>query len=95
MSHHIPLLQLSAGAPSPLGASRVKQGENGWNFAVFAPDASAMTLCLFTPDTEELLGEIPFSARTGDIWHLAVQGINDGSLYALKAGGEPGSWPAF
>ena len=88
MSHHIPLLQLSAGAPSPLGASRVKQGENGWNFAVFAPDASAMTLCLFTPDTEELLGEIPFSARTGDIWHLAVQGINDGSLYALKAGGE-------
>ena len=71
----------------PLGASGIEQEENGWNFAVFAPDATALTLCLFTPDTEEPLGEIPFSARTGDIWHLAVQGITAGTLYALKAAG--------
>ncbi|GAB2914693.1 glycogen debranching protein GlgX [Rheinheimera gaetbuli] len=94
MSHQIALLKLDTGHSSPLGASRVCAGgalddnaPTGWNFAVFAPDASALFLCLFAPDTEELLAEIAFTGRTGAIWHLAVQGISDGTLYALKADG--------
>ena len=89
MSNHIPLLKLSAGTASPLGASCLQQqaGQGVWNFAVFAPDATALTLCLYQPDTEELLGELAFSARTGEIWHLQVSGIEDGTLYGLKADG--------
>jgi isoamylase len=88
MSNHIPLLKLSAGTASPLGASCLQQAGPGvWNFAVFAPDATALTLCLYQPDTEELLGELAFSARTGEVWHLQVSGIEEGTLYGLKADG--------
>ena len=89
MSHHIALLKLAVGAPSPLGASLVTADDDAqcWNFAVFAPDAGRLTLCLYQPDTEELLAEVDFSARTGGIWHLQVAGIAQGTLYALKADG--------
>ena len=93
MSYHIPLLTMSVGSAAPLGATCLRSEpvadsvEQVWNFAVFAPDASALTLCLYQPDTEELLGELAFSGRTGDIWHLQVSGIAEGSLYALKASG--------
>ncbi len=89
MSHHIPLLKLSHGNAAPFGAALLHDDTDSscWNFAVFAPDASALTLCLFQPDTEELLGEISFSGRTGSVWHLQVAGIIPGTLYALKAAG--------
>lgn len=74
----------AVGKPAPLGPSRQ---DDGWNFAVFAPDATALTLCLYCADTEEPLAELPFTARTGDIWHLAVAGVATGTLYGLKAGG--------
>ena len=47
MSHHIALLKLAVGAPGPLGASIVMADDDAqcWNFAVFAPDASKVTLC--------------------------------------------------
>jgi len=79
------LLKMSVGQPTPLGATKLALHD--WNFAVYAPDATALILCLYRPDTEELLGEMPFTGRTGDIWHLAVSGITEGSLYALKAQG--------
>lgn len=110
MAQHIPLLKLAYGQSAPLGASWVAAGVEDsisqhkdeqtagyWNFAVYAPEASALTLCLFQSDTEELLAEIAFSARTGDIWHLAVTGIAPGSLYAFKADGpqQPGQGLLF
>ncbi len=58
-----------------------------WNFAVFAPDATLLTLCLFCADTEEPLAELPFIGRTGDIWHMQVANIPEGTLYLLKADG--------
>ncbi len=58
-----------------------------WNFAVFAPDATLLTLCLFCADTEEPLAELPFIGRTGDIWHMQVANISAGPLYLLKADG--------
>lgn len=60
---------------------------HSWNFCVFAPDATAMQLCLFCADTEEELFRLPFIARTGDFWHLAVEGLPDGTLYLLQATG--------
>lgn len=76
---------MSVGAAQPLGASKNDDGR--WNFAVFAPDATGVVLCLYCADTEELLAELPFAGRTGEVWHLAVGGIAAGTLYGLKANG--------
>jgi len=78
-------LQFSAGSSYPLGPSLVEPF--GWNFAVYAPEATQLWLCLFCQDTEELLKQQPFIGRTGDIWHLQVNGIPTGTLYGLKADG--------
>jgi len=72
------------GSPHPLGSSWLP-AQASWNFAVYAPDATSLSLCLFCPDTEEPLTEISFAARTGEIWHLAVHGIPSGTLYLLRA----------
>lgn len=85
MADQITLLKMSPGKPVPLGPTQLSAG--CWNFAVYAPDATGLQLCLFRPDTEELLAEIAFSGRTGEIWHLQVQGVAEGTLYALKAAG--------
>jgi isoamylase len=77
--------QSEIGTMQPLGPSF--RGPQQWNFAVFSPDATGLWLCLYCPDTEELLAELPFIARTGEIWHLCVTGISDGTLYGLKADG--------
>ncbi|WP_372625815.1 glycogen debranching protein GlgX [Arsukibacterium sp.] len=77
--------QISHGNSYPLGPSLV--ADNCWNFAVFAPDAAALVLCLYRPDTEEQLAELVFTGRTGSVWHVQVSGIVDGTLYALKADG--------
>lgn len=75
----------AVGKPVPFGPSQL--GDGSWNFAVFAPDATALILCLYCADTEEPLAELAFTARTGDIWHLAVSGLATGTLYGLKADG--------
>jgi glycogen operon protein len=77
--------QISHGNSYPLGPSVVE--DTCWNFAVFAPDAAALMLCLYRPDTEELLTELMFTGRTGSIWHVQVEGVVDGTLYAIKADG--------
>jgi isoamylase len=85
----MPQFTLYHGKAMPLGATLLSCTDNSseWNFAVFAPDASTITLCLYQPDTEELLQELSFTGRTGDIWHLKVAGIIPGTLYAFKADG--------
>lgn len=75
----------SFGLPAPLGPTML--ASRRWNFAVFAPDATEVKLCLFLPDTEELLAELSFLARTGEIWHLEVAAIPAGTLYSLKVAG--------
>lgn len=80
------VLPTDIGRPQPLGAS-AGQTAGEWNFAVYAPDAERLHLCLFCPDTEEPLCELPFLGRTGDIWHLQVRDIPAQSLYLLRADG--------
>lgn len=54
---------LHTGQPQPLGPTRE---EGGTNFAVFAPEASRVELCLLTPDGERCV-DLP--ERTGNVWH--------------------------
>ena len=71
----------SAGNPYPLGAT-IERG--GCNFAVYAPDAIDVILCLFTSDTEEPTLEVSLPEKTGDIWHGFLPNINAGQYYGYR-----------
>ncbi len=76
------------GHPRPFGAQAL---DGGVNFAVFSRNALAMTLCLYdSPEDGEAMMEIrldPHQNRTGDIWHVLVEGLKPGALYLYRAEG--------
>jgi glycogen operon protein len=77
-----------SGVPFPLGA-HVRS--NGVNFAVFSRHAAGVRLDLF----DRLEDSIPSRTiildavrnKTGDIWHVWVEGIQPGQLYGLRVAG--------
>ncbi|GAA0347753.1 glycogen debranching protein GlgX [Bowmanella denitrificans] len=75
---------VSCGLPKPLGAVPTA---SGCNFAVHAPNAERVVLCLFHADTEEPLLEIDLPAKTGKIWHGHIEGIQAGQLYGYRVHG--------
>ena len=81
-------LNTSAGSPFCLGAQIV---EKGVNFALFSRHADQVKLALFEhsraaqPSIEIELD--PRINRTGDIWHIAVEGIGAGMFYGFKVSG--------
>lgn len=74
-------LEVDLGCSFPLGASLT---DRGCNFAVTCPDARAVILCLFHPDTEETLDEITMPAKSGDVWHVEIKGLKAGQLYGYR-----------
>jgi glycogen operon protein len=73
------------GHPQPFGVSHLA---GGVNFAVFSRHATALTLVLFRPGDPEPLVEFPLDAqinRTGDVWHIALQGLQPGFEYGYRA----------
>ena len=88
---------LDDGRPWPLGASPARQGEAaGLNFAVWAPDASALELCLFDADGREELHRLPLPACSEGVWHGFLAGGGPGLVYGLRAHGpwapQQGHW---
>lgn len=76
-----------SGNPRPYGATIVNDGVN---FALFARNATAVTLCLFDRKNVKLLEEIvldPELNRTGDIWHIFLTPISENQLYGYKIEG--------
>lgn len=73
--------QVSVGEAYPLGATLV---DYGCNFAIYAPDAKAVILCIFHRDTEEPWAEIVLPEKTGDVWHGFVADIEAGALYGYR-----------
>ena len=77
------------GQHNPLGAT---WGEESTNFAVYAPEAWRVDVCLFddTPDgvveTRHRLTE-----HTLGIWHGAIPGIPVGQRYGYRADGPVGA----
>ncbi|MCC0033463.1 MAG: glycogen debranching protein GlgX [Brucellaceae bacterium] len=64
---------------------------DGTRFSVFAPDATALTLCLFDgADREDV--RIPMERTPDGIWTAVVPGIGAGQRYGYRAGGpfDPG-----
>ena len=82
------LLKTSPGTPLPLGTTL---SERGVQFSVFSRHATALVLQLFNSASgNDLAGEIildPEHNKTGDIWHVFVEGIKAGQLYGYRAEG--------
>lgn len=91
-------LKHAPGRPQPLGASLTATGVQ---FALFSRHATAVYICLFEesgdsrPRTEIELD--PHENRTGDIWHIHVEGLYAGSLYLYRVDGpyEPANGHRF
>lgn len=66
---------------SGLGA---QAGPDGTRFALRAPDADAVWLCLF--DAADRETRLPMQ-RSGAIWHLDAPGIGAGARYGFRAAG--------
>jgi len=65
---------------------------NGVQFAIFSRHASGVSLVLFDSekaDSDYIEIELdPARHRTGDIWHIWVEGIPEGQLYGYRVRGE-------
>lgn len=77
-----------SGVPLPLGAQR--RG-NGVNFAIFSRHATGVRLDLLDRHDEGMpLRSIILDAvrnKTGDIWHVWLEGIEPGQLYGFRIAG--------
>lgn len=81
MSSLPPSLRLP-GSPFPLGAN--VRG-TGTQFAVHAPDAELVQVCLISEDGDET--RIDLVQRTYGIWHGIVEGVGAGQRYGYRAHG--------
>ena len=73
------------GKPYPLGAHW--NGE-GVNFALYADNATGVTLCLFNNINDESESQqIKLVERTHHVWHVYVEGLEPGQLYGYRVHG--------
>lgn len=80
--------KVQSGMPFGFGASIM---QNGINFSVYSRDAIAVSLVLFESDNaKEPAAVIPLDCKknkTGDVWHIFVEGLKEGTLYLYKVDG--------
>ena len=82
------------GHPLPYGAAARRDGVN---FSVFSTYATSVTLVLWNPGDAEPVLELPLDSRynrTGDVWHVFVEGIDPGIEYAFRVECAPNPKPA-
>jgi isoamylase len=78
------MLRLRPGHPAPLGATC--RGDRT-NFALYSAHATAVHLCLFREASDAAEAErIPLE-RTGDVWHVEVEGLGPGQPYGYRVEG--------
>ena len=61
------------GTAAPLGASPGSAANPGVNFALYAPNATSVTLCL--RDWQDAPVMETLMHRSGDVWHAFVAGL--------------------
>jgi len=84
-----PNLRVLPGHPLPLG---VRETRNGVNFAVFSRHATAVRLVLFASGQHEPWRELPLDPvfqRTGNIWHIEIEGLPPGTRYGWRMDRQP------
>jgi glycogen debranching enzyme GlgX len=75
---------LRAGAPYPLGAHWDGQGVN---FALVAPHAQSVDLCLFDPEGREQRVRLRMPACQDGVWHGYLAGAEPGQVYGYRVAG--------
>lgn len=83
---------VSRGEPKPYGASLSR---DGINFAIFSKHATTTTLVLFERDDQTHV-ELPLDPRlnkTGDVWHILVQGVDSDIAYGWRFDRQPNENP--
>jgi glycogen operon protein len=60
---------------------------DGVNFAIFSEHATAVELCLFSPDGVRETHRIFLPERTGWVWHGRIPGLCPGQLYGYRVHG--------
>lgn len=87
-SFSMKFVKTQKGSPLELGAT-VKQ--NGVNFSIYSKDAKKVVLYLFEKEDDERPAcEVEFNPvenKTGDIWHIFIEGLKAGTLYLYKVDG--------
>ena len=80
--HHGEAAEIWPGRNYPLGAS---WGEEATNFAVYAPQATGVWLCVFDDDDRER--RFPLTEQSLGVWHGAVPGVAPGTRYGYRVDG--------
>lgn len=75
---------LEPGKPYPMGATA---HDAGMNFAVYSPSATQVSLCLFDDQDKETQRQA-LPARTGDVWHGFMPGLEGGVRYGFRVDGD-------
>lgn len=80
-------LSISDGSPYPLGCSN--KSDSIHNFAVVAPKADAVDLCLFENSDQANLetARVRMTSHTHGIWHAEVAGLREPSRYGYRLQG--------
>src|SRR5580698_3018320 len=89
----IPGERVKRGRPLPLG---VTVRRHGLNFSVFSRHATSCTLVLFKPEAQDPYVEIPLDPlanRTGQVWHIFVEGLDAGVQYGYRFDMQPNPDP--
>jgi isoamylase len=83
-------LTITRGHPVPLGASRTP---SGINFVLISRHATSVRLVISEPCNTEVFVEIPLGPmyfRTGDHWHVRIDGLPDEFAYGYRVDGPKG-----
>ena len=81
------------GHPLPLGTTIHRKGVN---FSIFSKHATACALLLFEPGSTEPAATLPLDPRanrTGQVWHIFVEGLDAGAHYAFRFDMQPNPNP--
>ena len=81
----LPAIDLGPGVAYPLGAHR--HGDGGLNFALVAPHAQAVWLCLFDTDGSRELARHQLPACTDGVWHGHLADAGPGLVYGYRVDG--------
>ena len=90
--------EVRRGVPLPFGPH---ESGGGVNFSLFSRHATRVRLELFDKDTDAIPVKVvdldPIRNRTGDVWHVWVEGIRPGQLYGYRVDGpyQPGEGHRF
>lgn len=80
--------EVRRGVPLPMG---IHEYEGGVNFSLFSRHASRVRLELFDQPVDATPAKVvdfdPVRNRTGDVWHVWIEGIRPGQLYAYRVDG--------